>query len=163
MSFRNDSMGGYQFVDDIIQFFNDNWFKGNGGKLPNINVMWEIKTVGFVNTGYEEIIISFDSENKNIYSLLQSDNGKFFWDWLNEISITVDMRTGKSLNRLRQITNEVTRILSNNVITPYNNTIYVQTLPSNLTPLNDDYRNLFRNTLDVDTMIFNPVSRENGL
>ena len=163
MSARNDSMGGYQFVDDIIQFFKDNWLKGNGGKVPNITVQWEIKTTGFANSNYEEIIVSFDSENKNIYSLLQSDNGRFFWDWLNEISITIDMRTGKSLSRLRQITNEVTRILANNVITPYNGTVYVQTLPSNLTPLNEDYRNLFRNTLDLDTMVFNPTSGVNGI
>jgi len=99
-----------------------------------------------------------DSENPNIYSLLQStDGGGFFWDWLHDISITIDVRTGDSEGRVLQMVNEIVRILKTTVILPVNDTVYVQVLPESIVSLNEEYRNLFRYTVDVTALQFNPT------
>ena len=150
-------IAGLQFVNNMIAFLEKEWSEDNGGKPPIITAQWKKKTTGFANGNYREIIISLDSENPNIYSLLQTDqNDAFFWDWLHDISITLDIRTGESEEEILKMVDEIIRILKRNVILPINNTVYVQMLPGSITSLNEEYRNLFRYTIDVDALQFNP-------
>lgn len=150
-------IAGLQFVNDMIVFLAKKWIEDTGGIQPVITAQWKKKTIGFVDGNYQEIIISLDSENPNIYSLLQrDDNDVFFWDWLHDISITLDIRTGDSEERILQMVDEVVRIIKANVILPINGTQMIQTLPGAVVSLNEEYRNLFRYTVDVDTLRFNP-------
>ena len=154
-----DGIAGLQFVRDMIAFFEseNGWSEETGGKQPVLTAQWKKKETGFADGDYQEIILSLDSENPNIYSLLQSDGAdKFFWDWLHDISITMDIRTGASEERIGQMVDETVRILKRNVITNINGTEYVQILPGSIVSLNEDYRNLFRYTVDCDALRFNP-------
>lgn len=154
-----DGIAGLQFVKDIIAYFKSEkgWSEDTGGKQPVMTAQWKIKETGFANGDYSEIIISLDSENPNIYSLLQTDEADGnFWDWLHDISITMDIRTGASEERVGKMVDETVRILKRSVITPINGTNYVQILPGPVVSLNEEYRNLFRYTVDVDALRFNP-------
>jgi len=152
-----DGIAGLTFVKDMIAFLGEQWTTDSGGAQPDITAQWNKKTVGFGGDNYQEIIISLDSENPNIYSLLQStDADVFFWDWLHDISITLDIRTGDGEDRVLQMVDEVVRILKLNVITAINGTIYVQILPGAIVSLLEEYRNMFRYTVDVDCLRFNP-------
>jgi len=151
-----DGIAGLSFVRDMIKQL-DKWQPKNGGKKPTITAQWEKKVVGFANSNYDEIIISLDSENPRIFSLISEIKfGEFKYDWLHDISITLDIRTGQSEKRVLQLVNEVMRILKNNVVSTINNNEYVQILPGNVVSLNDEYLNLYRYTIDVDAIRFNP-------
>jgi len=152
-----DGIGGLDFVNNMIAHLAQKWTEDTGGEQPVFTAQWKKKTTGFVDGNYQEVIISLDSENPNIYSLLQSSEANgFFWDWLHDISITLDIRTGDSEERVLQMVNEIVRILKTTVILPINGTVYVQVLPEAVVSLNEDYRNLFRYTIDVTALIFNP-------
>jgi len=157
MSTKTDGIGGIKFVNDMIKHLKDEWVTGTGGKIPDITAQWGKKVVGLGTNKYQEIIISLDSEDPKIFSLISSIgvDGKFDYDWLHDISITLDIRTGTSETRVLQLVSEVVKILKNNVVTTIDNTEYVQILPGNVVSLNEEYRNLFRYTVDVDAMRFN--------
>lgn len=158
MSTRTDGIAGLDFVEDMIKHIKDEW-PSTSGKTPIVSAQWKIKEVGHVEPKYSEIIISLDSENPRIFSLITDvgTDGKFNYDWLHDISITLDLRTGISQNRIDEMVNGVMSIFKNNVATPIiNSREYIQILPSNVVSLNEEYRNLFRYTVDIEAMRFNP-------
>lgn len=152
-----NGIGGLDFVNNMIAYLAEKWIEDTGGEQPVFTAQWKKKTTGFVDGNYQEVILSLDSENPNIYSLLQSTEANdFFWDWLHDISITLDVRTGDNEGRVLQMVNEIVRILKTTVILPINDTVYVQVLPGAIVSLNEEYRNMFRYTIDVDALQFNP-------
>jgi len=152
-----NGIGGLDFVNNMIAHLSEKWTDETGGEQPIFTAQWNKKTVGFVDGNYQEVILSLDSENPNIYSLLQSSEANgFFWDWLHDISITLDVRTGDSEKRVLQMVNEIMRILKTTVILPINDTVYVQVLPGAIVSLNEEYRNMFRYTVDVECLQFSP-------
>jgi len=151
------STAGTDFLSDIITIIKSGWRIESGGNLPTFDLQWEIKEVGHGNSNYDEVIVSFDSEDADIFSLISGeDNGTNYYDWLHNMSLIIDIRTGKSKFRVLQITNEIIRILKANVVAVVENRTYLRILPEGITNLNDRFRNLFRMTIGVNALRHNP-------
>lgn len=154
-----DGIAALPFVDDIKKLIGDKWINSLGGKLPTITKQWKIKQVGTGTNIYDEIIISIDSENPQIFSLMKGDatsNTTFEYDWLHDISITLDVRTAESEIRVLQLVNMVMKIIKTNVVPVINDRQYIQILPEGLTSMNEEYRNIFRYLISVSALRFNP-------
>ncbi|MDE1839955.1 MAG: hypothetical protein KGH87_08560 [Thaumarchaeota archaeon] len=149
---------GLQFANDIVYLIKNSWIIENGGEKPEVVTQWNVKTIGQGDSNYSMVIVSIDSENPQIYSMLQGTPAANLsnYDWLHEISITLDIRTGISESRVLEMVNETMRILKTNTVPLINNTQYVQLLPEGTTSLNEEYRNLFRYTISVSAIRFNP-------
>jgi len=153
-------IAGLNFVTDITKILNDNWKAGVGGKKPNITAQWGVKATGHATNRYREIIISLDSENPQIFSLLQGTLNTDAYDWLHDVSISLDIRSGQSEADILQMVNETVRILKSNsvptVASKDGNRTYLQVLPEGITSLNEEYRNMYRYMVSVSCLIFNP-------
>jgi len=153
-------IAGLNFVNDLIKILNDKWKTGTGGKKPKITAQWGVKTTGHATNMYREIIISLDSENPQIFSLLQGNLNTDAYDWLHDVSISLDIRSGSSEADILQMVNETVRILKTNtvptVVTKSGTRTYLQVLPEGITSLNEEYRNMFRYMVSVSCLIFNP-------
>lgn len=153
-----EGMAGLMFVQDITKLLKDEWKPTNtDGKKPEFVKTWETKEVGHGDSNYRKILISLDSETPNIFSLRQTDSdGNSFYDWLHDVSVTIDIRTGESEKTVEKLANEVVRILKRKVVPVINNRYYVQILPGPIVPFIEDYRNLYRYTIDCDALRWNP-------
>ncbi len=154
-----DGFMGLDFANDIVELLNSKWKNGSGGQKPTFSTQWNKKVVGLGSRAYNEVIISIDAENPQIYSLLQGDSTdatKFTYDWLHDVSISVDIRTSLSENRCLQMVNEIMRIIKTNVVPTINNRTYIQLLPEGVTSLNEEYRNIFRYMISVSGIRLNP-------
>lgn len=149
--------GGLNFVEDLIKKLKDDWRSGNGGKLPQIEKQWEIKQVGTGTNNYDVIIINIDTENIEAFSLQYIDEDDDpAWDWLHDMSLTLDVRSSISELRVLQIINEITRILKKNVMFNVNNRIYIQLLINGATSMNEEYKNMYKYLVSCDAKILNP-------
>lgn len=150
-------IAGLEFLDDIIKLISDRWLSGSGGVKPQISKVWNVKAVNVGTNREENIIVGLDGENPNIFSLQYSDGTNKVFDWLHDIAISIDIRTGLSEQRVLQMVDEVVRILKTSVAAPIiNNRQYVQILPVNVTSMNEEYRNIFRYIVDAEAMRLNP-------
>jgi len=145
---------GLSFMDDIITLFKDKW-TSNGGKLPIFTKKWETKVVNFA-TKERKIVISLDGENPEIFSLKYMVNSIPTYDWLHTVSISIDIWSGFSEDSVLQMVDEVIRILKTNVVPLIGNTQYIQLLPVGVNPMLEEYRNIWRYTIDAEVMRFNP-------
>ncbi|NIT99616.1 MAG: hypothetical protein GWN01_01325 [Nitrosopumilaceae archaeon] len=149
-------IAGLDFKDDIIALLNK-WRSGNGGRKPTFTVVWKKKDIGRGNRGYDEVIVILDAENPNIFSLRRTDgSGNSIYDWLHDISISIDIWTSNGEKRSHEMVNEVVRLLKTNVLFNINNRQYVQLLPTGIEPLHEEYRNIYRWIVDVEAMRLNP-------
>lgn len=153
-----DGTAGTAFMKDAIALIRQKWIPADAGRVPNLSLQWGIKAIGHANSRYDEIIISFDSEDAQIYSLISRDPdpGRSAYDWLHEVSITIDVRTGQSDDRALQIVDEVVRIFKSNVVTTVNRNEYISIIPEGITNANEEYRNLYRYLVSVNATRFNP-------
>lgn len=153
-----DGFIGLNFANDIITLLNGKW-KASGGAKPLFQTQWNMKNVGLGSRNYNQVIISIDAENPQIYSMMQgdaTDATKFTYDWLHDVSISIDIRTSESELRVLQLVNEIMRILKTNVVPTINNRTYIQMLPEGVTSLNEEYRNLYRYLISVSAIKLNP-------
>ena len=152
-----DGMAGLPFANDIIDHLKSNW-TSSGGKAPVFTTKWKKKAVGVGTRVYDEVIVELDTEDPKIFSMITNigADGKFNYDWLHDLSITLDIYTSVSEARVLQLVDEIIRILKNNVVTTINGREYLQMLPGNIVSLNEEFRNIFRYNIDVDAMRFNP-------
>ena len=153
-----DGFIGLNFANDIITLLNGKW-KASGGAKPLFQTQWNMKNVGLGSRNYNQVIISIDAENPQIYSMMQgdaTDATKFTYDWLHDVSISIDIRTSESELRVLQLVNEIMRILKTNVVPTINNRTYIQMLPEGITSLNEEYRNLYRYLISVSAIKLNP-------
>ncbi len=149
-------IAGLDFVNDMVSVLGTKW-KTSGGKKPQIDKQWEIKAVGVGKRIYDQVIIGLDSETANIFSLQYTDdNNNPKWDWLHDISLTIDIRSSVSEVRVLELVDEVMRIIKENVLLNINNRNYVRIVPNGITSVNEEYRNLFRYILSCDAIFFNP-------
>ena len=150
-------IAGLNFINDFASLIRTKWVSNSGGKLPGIVSKWNIKTVGHGESIYDQIILALDGESSEIFSLLQGEpNRGASYDWLHGVDVSIDIRSGESERRVLQLTNEVMRIIKSNVVPTINKRTYLQLLPTGVTSLNEQYRNLYRYSIGVETLIFNP-------
>jgi len=152
-----DGMAGLPFANDIIAHIRDNW-QDTGGKVPVFSTKWKKKAVGVGERKYDEVIVELDTEDPRIFSLITNigADGKYNYDWLHDISVTLDVYSSVSEDRVLELVDEIIRILKNNVVTSIGVNEYIQILPGNIVSLNEEFRNIFRYNIDVDAMRFNP-------
>ena len=153
-----DGFIGLKFANDLITLLNGKW-KASGGAKPLFQTQWNMKNVGLGSRNYNQVIISIDAENPQIYSMMQgdaTDATKFTYDWLHDVSISLDVRTSESESRVLQLVDEIMRILKTNVVPTINNRTYIQMLPEGVTSLNEEYRNLYRYLISVSAIKLNP-------
>ncbi len=153
-----DGFIGLNFANDIITLLNGKW-KASAGAKPLFQTQWNMKNVGLGSRNYNQVIISIDAENPQIYSMMQgdaTDATKFTYDWLHDVSISIDIRTSESELRVMQLVDEIMRILKTNVVPTINNRTYIQMLPEGITSLNEEYRNLYRYLISVSAIKLNP-------
>lgn len=157
-----NGFAGLNFANDIITLLNSKW-KSSGGTKPVFSTKWNKKVVGHGTRVYNEIIVNIDAENPQIYSLMQgnaNNREEFVYDWLHDVSVTLDIRTNTSEERVMIMVDEVMRILKTNVVplitTNGKTRDYIQMLPEGITSLNEEYRNMFRYMVSVSAVIFNP-------
>ncbi len=151
-------MAGLPFANDIVKLLKDNWIPATGGAIPTFTTKWKKKVVGLGTRLYDEVIVELDTEDPKIFSLISGigSDDKFDYDWLHDISVTIDVYTSKSEDRVLQLVDEIVKIIKNNVVTTINNRDYIQILPGNIVSLNEEFRNIFRYNIDVDAIRFNP-------
>jgi hypothetical protein len=158
MTDNTNGIAGLPFVSDMIKLLKDKWRPGNV-KMPDIEASWKIKALGVGSKTFNNVIITLDGEDARIFSLIKnstSSNEEFIYDWLHDISISLDIRTSESEEKVLKLADECIRILKTNVVPVINNHSYIQVLPGNMTPLNESYRNLYRWIIDVSALRFNP-------
>ena len=160
MSLESNTGGSaaLKFVDDIIEILDDGWIPRIGGTKPEFVKAWEFKESGLTGK-YAICIVHLDDEAIRIFSMMQGnplDHTQFAYDWLHEVSVTLELRTGDSQRRILQMTDMVTYILKNNVVPVVNNRQYVQILPDGYVPMNEEYRNLYKTMVSCTAQRFNP-------
>lgn len=158
LEYNTGGTAGLDFVQDLIDILDQNWVPAIGGKKPEFTPYWKFKESGLTGD-YQIVIIHLDDETARIFSMMQgatNENATFSYDWLHNISVTLEIRTGTSQRRVLQLTNMCTYILKNNVLPVVNNRQYVQLLPEGYVPMDEDYRNLYKTMLSCSAMRFNP-------
>lgn len=158
LEYNTSGSAALKFVDDITKILDNGWIDKIGGKKPQFIKAWEFKESG-LDANYEICVIHLDDEAIRIFSMMQgdpTDNTKFSYDWLHEISVTLELRTGTSQRRILQLTDMVTYILKKNVVPVVNNRQYVQLLPDGYVPMNEEYRNLYKTMVSCTAQRFNP-------
>jgi len=149
---------GLELANDLITLFNDKWIPTTGGLKPTFTTQWNIKEAGRGKTKYSNVIIDADVNNPSIFSLKYIVNEVDTWDFYHDISANIDMITSESENRINQISFEIQRILTTNVVPVINTHQYIQILPGPIIDLNEAYRNIFRKTMVVDAERYNPLT-----
>lgn len=149
-------IAGITFINDIILFIKDKWTPHTGGPLPTFSKAHQINSTGHGNSNYDEVIVQLDNEIINIFSLQYSENSLPKWDFLHDVSVTLDVRTGKSEERILEMVNEIIRILKSNITSVINNNVYVRLKLEGATSNNQDFRNMFRYILSFSVEKFNP-------
>lgn len=153
---QTNGSAGLPFVDDILKLLNDQWIPGNSNK-PEMSKIWEEKVAGLGARSYRKLYVTLDAESANIFSLMQTDvDNTPFWDWMHDVSVTIEVRTSTTDEDALKIINEATRIIKKNVLLNINNREYVQILPGTITSNHEQFRGLFRYTMDISALRYNP-------
>lgn len=148
---------GLELANDLITLFKDNW-TSTGGIKPTFTTQWNIKEVGRGQKKYTNVIIDADINNPQIFSLKYDVSGVDTWDFYHYLSANIDMITSESENRINQVSFEIQRILTTNVVPVISTHQYTQLLPGPIIDLNESYRNIFRKTTTVDAERYNPLT-----
>ena len=160
MSSNTDGgMAGLKLLDDVIYVLKDRWMQALGGKEPTFTKEWNIKEVGTGTNLYDTIIVTLDAENIEEFGMLKGDTTNwenFNYDWIHDVSVTIDVRTSKSEARVQQLVNQCVSIFKSRVVPIIDNTQYVHFKVEGLNSLNEKYRNLYRYLISVSVTIENP-------
>jgi len=149
-------MASLNFIDDVISLLSDKW-NSNNVKRPKFTKVWDEKRIGYGSTAYSIILVSIDSETSSIFSLLNGEpNTNDSHDWFHEVSVSIDIRSSESLNHVLKLTDEAMRVIKSNSFPLLNGRQYIRLLPTGVDPLNEEYRNIFRNIIFCNATIINP-------
>jgi len=157
MSTQSDGSAGLRFMNDFILLLNTQWRSGVTRK-PTISKIWTRKVTGLVSNNARDVLITLDDESPQIFSLQTRTNNTPSWDWLHDVGLTIEVRTGTSVDDALSIVNEITRIIKANVtlVVGVDNNEYVQMLPGTIVSRNEEFRNLFRYIMEVSVLKYNP-------
>ncbi len=157
MSTQSDGSAGLRFMNDFILLLNTQWRSGVTRK-PTISKIWTRKVTGLVSNNARDVLITLDDESPQIFSLQTRTGNTPSWDWLHDVGLTIEVRTGTSVDDALSIVSEITRIIKANVtlVVGVDNNEYVQMLPGTIVSRNEEFRNLFRYIMEVSVLKYNP-------
>lgn len=157
MSTQSNGSAGLRFMNDFILLLNTQWRSGVTRK-PTISKIWTRKVTGLISNNARDVLITLDDETPQIFSLQTRDDNVPSWDWLHDVGLTIEVRTGTSVDDALSIVSEITRIIKKNVtlVVGADNNEYVQMLPGTIVSKNEEFRNLFRYIMEVSVLKYNP-------
>lgn len=112
MSAGQDAIG-IQAMQDVIAVL-ETWDVNTGGLKPKIESMWEEAMVRYDNTK-SYILLQIDNERIEAFSMMEGTAPNYYYEWLHTVNMTLDVRTKESLDRLKQILNQVSDLIKDNV------------------------------------------------
>ncbi len=146
-------IAGLDVLNEMVKFF-----KKEIGKNIQIDKIWNEKSIGLGDNNAEAIFLGLDGEDPAIFSLkYENSDGSPAWDFLHTVHFYIDVRTGKSEERVLALVDKIMTIIKKNVIPIHtSDNANVQLLPVGITSLNEDYRNMYRYMIDCQMTVFNP-------
>lgn len=135
-----NALAGLQAVEDIKSLLHTNW---KVEPEPEIEKEWEERRLDTANKDY--VLLTYDVE-------LILSFGLHADDWRHDVPMSIDIRTGKNETRLKEIGDEVARIIKTNV----RQAGYALTTIGKAQNLNAEYRKVWRMVIDITLMKINP-------
>jgi len=123
----------YDAVEDLKVLLKDNW---TFAQPPVVEVVWKVKSVGFVDDRRDKIVIIPKNESIEYFSLYGTD-------FLHTLPISIEVRSYGEQDRTSEVVNEVLRILKANL----RRTGFVDLQVIRSVSANDEYRNMFRHVV----------------
>lgn len=120
----------------------DNWSLSNS---PQVDFVWEEKTVGFMDDRQDSILLTPTNENMEYFGLYAAD-------FYHAVNLRIDIYTYQNLEHHENMVNELFRILKANV----RSTKYIVLTITGSYNENDSYRNIYRHVITVELRQINP-------
>ncbi len=127
----------YDAVDDIKSVIDTNWKEG---QEPRLELVWDIKAVGFGSSRQEVVYITPLTEQIKPFDLF----GKAYWQ---ELPIKLDVRTYRNIKRHKEVVKELHRIIKN--IIRRDTQGFLQVVLKSSEPVNTEIRNMFRQVITL--------------
>ena len=139
-------MGSYTYdaADDIISKINDNW---SAGQTPQINKVWERRTVGLIDDRRDQIIITPKAENITYFGLYGTDQ------W-HDVTLDLDIRSYQNDERHNDIVKETIKIIKDNI---RGGETYTDLRVTASYSRNQYMRNMFNHVVTISLRKMNPV------
>ena len=134
----------YDATDEIISLIQDNWTEG---QTPNIDKVWERRSVGLIDDRRDQIIITPKTENIQYFGLYGRDH-------LHDITIDLDIRTYQNDERHNLIVKEVHKIIKDNI---RGNTKYTDLRIIASYTRNQFMRNMFNHVVTLSYRVTTPT------
>ena len=131
---------------DLKDLLNTSW-RNNNVKRPEIDL-----AINETETGLEKkdkIVIYTNTEGISPFSLYGTN-------WLHTLIYTIECVSHESHTTSEKLLDEIDRIIKANVRFSINNRNYVDMLPTNIVPLIDNERNIFRYHYEVQIRQVDP-------
>lgn len=138
------NVGGYTALTDL----HDLLVLTRLDNFPQVENIYDEKTIGIVEDQKEAIFLKLDNEKVDYY--LHAD------DTFHTVSISIDIWTYVSLDRLNDLVSAIFNQIKTNARFFINNNSYSDLLVIGQHPLSDKYRNLWRHVIDVQVRKINP-------
>ena len=146
------AFGGLDLIDHIISLMKEN--------LPSsiqVSKVWEEMEVGFGNDNFEAVYINYITENPRPFSLMYYDEAENpAHDWFHTIHLNIDVWTGTSEVRCRELTRDVVKVIKDNILVPGNPSGSIFMKIGTISSRNSEYRNMWRMEVPVEVRAFNP-------
>lgn len=117
--------------------------------MPLVEPIYDEKSIGVVEDNSEKVFLKPTNEKVDYY--LHADD-TFHWAY-----ITIDVWTYNSLARLKDLISGIFNTLKTNARFSINSHNYSDLLVIGNHPLSDQYRNIWRHSIDVQLRLLNPT------
>jgi len=132
----------YNCATLVKNLINDNW---SLSKKPQVDFLWEEKTVGFLDDREDSIILTSTGENIDYFGL-------FGQDLYHTVFISLEAWTYQNLEYHENFISELIRIFKSNI----KSTDYVILTITGSDHENDLYRNIYKHRITLSIKQLNP-------
>tara|TARA_B100000029_G_scaffold516173_1_gene627403 strand:- start:1403 stop:1822 length:420 start_codon:yes stop_codon:yes gene_type:complete len=133
----------YNSAEVLRDLIRDNW---SIGTTPQIDFVWEEKSVGFADDRRDVILVTATGEATDYFGLY----GK---DFYHSVGLRLEVYSYQNLQYHENMVNELFRILKDNIKSASD---YVILLITGSYHENDAYRNIYKHTITLDMKKLNP-------
>ena len=132
----------YTALNDLVSLIKDN---DTTGYETDIEIIWQEKSVGFMDDRRDRILIYPRNEGVKPFSLHAED-------WIHTIELIIEIRSYGDQERVSNIVNNVLGTLKNNVRLPN----FIDLLVTGTLSENDTMRNMYKHMINVTYRKHNP-------